>query len=203
MKKPVFKLALADTTEVAPWQQILYSEVYAPMVIDTHGDYMTAETIEKMAHQFLKDGYQRNIDVMHDGEHVPACIIESYIARKGDPDFTEGAWVVGIHVEDTDLWNSIVDGEINGLSLEALAMTAPKKVEVAVPDLVEGKTSVVSEHNHTFRAKYNEKGEFVGGVTDEVDGHSHTISHPTHTDSTDDHHHKFDSVEGFYVISEE
>ncbi len=202
MRKPVFKLALPTTTTAEPWQQILYSEVYAPMVIDTHGDYMTAETIEKMAHNFIKGGSQRNIDVMHNQTHISACIVESYIARAGDPDFTEGAWVVGMHVEDSAVWDSVVKGELNGLSLEATAFTTSKKVAVTIPDIVSGKTSTDNNHTHTFKAKYNEKGEFVGGITDEVDGHSHTISHPTMTDIVSEHCHKFDSVDGFYVISD-
>lgn len=201
MKKPVYKLALPNSSETQVWRQILYSEVYAPMVVDTHGDYMSAETIETMAHNFLKDGYQRNIDVMHDGNHVTACIVESYIAREGDPDFTAGAWVVGIHVEDEALWADVVSGKLNGLSLEALATFEDKTVEVSIPDLIEGTTSVDQSHSHTFRAKYNDKGEFVGGVTDEVEGHTHTISHPTFTETVEGHCHKFDSVDGFYILS--
>lgn len=170
------------------------------MVLDTHGDYMTAETIENMAHGFLKSGNQRNIDFMHDGVHVSACIVESYIAQEGDPEFAAGAWVVGIHIEDETLWGKVLSGEINGLSLEALANYEEKKVEVSIPDLVVGTTSVDAGHSHTFKAKYNDKGEFVGGITDEVDGHSHVISHPTFTNTSDNHSHKFDSVEGFYIL---
>ena len=49
------KLALPVVDEnKVDWKQIVYAEVYAPNVLDTHGDYMTAETIEKMAHDFLK-----------------------------------------------------------------------------------------------------------------------------------------------------
>lgn len=199
MTQTVQKYALTNNTEVEEWRQILYAEVYAPMVLDTHGDYMTAESIEGMAHNFLKDGYQRNIDVMHDGTHVEACIVESFIARQGDPDFTPLSWVVGIHIENEDLWQKVLNGELNGLSLEALAQVEEQTVSLTIPDLVEGLTSTDNNHRHTFRAVYNDEGEFVGGVTNEVDGHVHTISHATYTDTEEFHNHKFDSVSGFFV----
>ena len=34
-------------------KQIVFGEVYVPNVRDTDGNFMTAETIEKMAHDFL------------------------------------------------------------------------------------------------------------------------------------------------------
>ncbi|MRT18436.1 terminase, partial [Vitellibacter sp. q18] len=41
-------------------QQLVYGVVYEPNVEDSHGDFMTADSIEKAAHGFIKDA--RNID---------------------------------------------------------------------------------------------------------------------------------------------
>lgn len=198
------KLALPEIDENREdWRQIVYAEVYAPNVLDTHNDFMMAETIEKMAHTFLKTKSQRNIDVMHNNVLVNACIVESFIARDDDKVFTPKSWVVGIHIEDEDIWQAILDGKLNGLSVEAFTNFDEKVVEVTLPDVVKGVTSKVKSHIHQFTARYDNKGNFIGGITDVVDGHSHTITHATVTDFSEEHNHTFDSIEGFYIVGEE
>src|SRR5690606_23799098 len=91
----------------APMQQIVYGEVYAPGQVDSHGDFMTAKTIEAMAQRFLKSGLVKNIDTEHDLQQNGSEVVESFIARKGDPDFAEGAWVLGVHVSDPQLWAKV------------------------------------------------------------------------------------------------
>lgn len=198
------KLALPVVDEnKVDWKQIVYAEVYAPNVLDTHGDYMTAETIEKMAHDFLKAKNQRNIDIMHNNVLIKACIVESYIARDDDTFFTPKSWVVGIHIEDENVWQAILKGELNGLSLEAFATPEERIVEVAIPDTVRGYTSNVKNHTHQFIARYDSQGNFIGGITDVVDGHSHDIEHATMTNISEGHSHTFDSVDGFYILGTE
>ena len=94
-------------------KQIVFVEVYAPHVRDTDGNFMTAETIEKMAYDFLAN--KQNVQVSKN--HV----VESFIARKDDPDFTQGAWVVGIHIPDEEVWQQIEKGDLTGLSIESKA----------------------------------------------------------------------------------
>ena len=66
-------------------KQIVYGEVYVPNVKDTDGNFMTAETIEKMAHDFMKNSRNTQIDKNHDGYKDKGYVVESFIARKGDP----------------------------------------------------------------------------------------------------------------------
>lgn len=194
------KLALPVVDKENPeYKQIVYAEVYAPLVLDTHNDYMTAETIENMAHEFLKAKRQGFIDLYHNNTLIDACVVESFIARDNDPDFTPKSWVVGIHIQDSEVWQMILNGELNGLSLEAWATSEEKKVSVILPDEVRGITSTVENHKHEFVAKYDDKGNFIGGITSEVNGHTHTITHATMTDKSLDHNHLFDSVTGFYI----
>ncbi len=72
-------------------RQLVYAEVYAPMIPDSQGDFMTAEGIEKIAHDFMKNGNVNKIDTNHDLEENGSFVIESFIARGNDPDFTVGA----------------------------------------------------------------------------------------------------------------
>ena len=99
-------------------QQIVFGEVYVPDRRDTDGNFMTAETIEKMAHDFLARKRNSQISKAHDGNPDKGCVVESFIAREGDPDFAAGSWVVGVHVPDARIWKSIEAGELTGFSIE-------------------------------------------------------------------------------------
>ena len=79
---------------------------------------MRAETIEKMAHDFLSKQRNTQISKGHDGETNKGCVVESFIAREGDSDFIPGSWVVGVHVPDAEIWGSIEKGELTGFSIE-------------------------------------------------------------------------------------
>ena len=51
-------------SKMVPAEGLLYSLVYAPEFADIDGDVMDAAEIQKMAHSFLANG--GNIDVEHD-----------------------------------------------------------------------------------------------------------------------------------------
>lgn len=120
------QLDSTHTLKVEAERRLVYSVVYAPNSVDAHGDYMESEDVEKMAHDFLSTGATRNVDVQHDNKCDRDCyIVESFIARAGDPMFERGAWVVGIYVGDDETWKAIKAGEITGLSLEAWVTRDP------------------------------------------------------------------------------
>ena len=175
--------------------QVVYGEVYAPDFPDVDGDYMTATEIRSMAHRFLQSGKLNFIDIMHNNGLVPACVVESYIARKGDPDFIEDAWVVGVHIEDPDLWSDVKSGKYNGFSMEALVKKTPKVLEIEVPEVIEGPTQKAEGHEHTFEIRFGDNGEFLGGRTNIVNGHYHEIKRATVTDEAEGHAHRFSFVE--------
>jgi hypothetical protein len=94
------------TREVAIKKQVsekrlVFGEVYAPNDLDTHGEFMTGEEIEKLAHRFMLKQLTGHVDLMHDqNSNHGTAVVESFIAREGDPDFTPGAWVLGTKVYD-------------------------------------------------------------------------------------------------------
>jgi len=178
--------------------QIVWGEVYAPGHPDAHGHYMTSDEIRKMAHAFIAEGKTSAIDVGHDqDESHGAYVVESFIARDGDPDFIPGAWVMGVKIADENLWKQVKDGEINGFSYEAMGKLRPGQLDIQVQPLVVGKTVTDEDHSHTFYVHFDEGGNFIGGVTDQgPDGHVHTISQSTVTDPAGDgHRHRFSYVE--------
>jgi hypothetical protein len=187
--------------------QIAYAEVYTPNVPDSHGDFMRSDEIRKMAHDFLARGLTKNVDVEHDNELRDCAIVESFIAREGDPDFIPGSWVAGVHIADPELWDQVRKGEINGFSLQGVGMTTPSQVEIDVPSDVKGLTvkSEGDEHWHAFSVRFDDAGNFIGGTTiatfpEGAIDHVHAIKHGTITEpyGEDDanHTHRFSFVEG-------
>lgn len=180
-------------------KRIAYGVVYAPDVPDAHGDFMEAGEIEAMAHRFLAEGRVTSIDTEHDLTDNGSVVVESFIARKGDPDFPEGAWVVGVHIPDAGLWEQVKKGEIGGLSMYGLVMMEDATLEIELPDdgLLWGETFDHEGHTHKYVIKFDEEGNFLGGMTDEVDGHSHVITRGTVTDRAGDvqHRHRYNFLE--------
>jgi hypothetical protein len=183
-------------------KQIVWGAVYIPGVPDSHGDFMTADEIEKMAYRFAMKADFTAVDVMHDNVRYGCFIVETFIARPGDPDFpTPGTWVVAVHVPDPKLWGLIKDGTLNGFSMEALAYRENGvELEIEIPSSVTGKTDVVEDHEHDFEVWFDEEGNLVGGVTSEATDssgkkHRHVIKTSVHTEDAAGHKHRFAYVD--------
>jgi hypothetical protein len=103
---------------------LVYGIVYSPLVEDTQGDFATAEEIEKMAYDFMKNKKTTNVDVGHNEEIANAFVCESWIIQKEDhffKDEPEGSWAVAIKVEDENLKKAIEEGDITGISMAGVA----------------------------------------------------------------------------------
>lgn len=102
-------------------KRLVYAEVYIPDMEDAHGHSMTRDEIEKMAHNFLANARTTRIDVNHDNDTDYGCyMVESFIARDGDPDYTPGSWVGVVYVGDEEIWQKIKKGELTGFSFEGV-----------------------------------------------------------------------------------
>lgn len=180
-------------------ERLVFAEVYAPLRPDSDGEFMDAEGIKKMAYEFMQRMELDSVDSYHSNELVPGCcVVESFIARKGDPDFIEGSWVVGMHVNNDSMWDKIKKGEINGFSMEAMVQKVVVPVTMEIPPVVQGKTfkNEAEGHDHTFYVAYNEDGKFLGGRTDAgPDGHYHIIKRGSVTDESSGHTHRFSHLE--------
>lgn len=181
--------------------QIVYGEVYAPNVPDTQGDFMLAEDIRKMAHNFVRSLKLRKVDVNHDNEPLEASIVESFIAREDDKIYLPGSWVVGIKIDDDKVFKQILDGEINGFSMEAHVIPIEQEVILEIPPVIKGDTLENLDgdkpHTHKFQIRFNDDGEFIGGETDEVNDHVHRILRGTATEEKDGHSHRYSFLEAF------
>lgn len=89
--------------------------VYAPNVSDKDGDWASAETIRKAAHDFMLGGRNFNVDENHSTNPIGAAVVETHLDEAG-------AWNVVIKMDPkSDTFVRIVKGEITGLSMFGLA----------------------------------------------------------------------------------
>jgi hypothetical protein len=197
MPKPadIMIRSMAPIRRASDERQEIEAEVYAPNTLDTYGEYMSAEDIAIMAHRFMELDLKSAIDVNHDNQPTNSVVRESYIARAGDPDFTEGAWVLKVHVPDPVIWASIKSGDLNCYSFEA--MVRPRNDIVTVSTIRDHvgrtKTSEDADHEHTYFVQVDEAGLIKGGYTSEgPDGHTHKITRASFTDTTNGHSHRYD-----------
>lgn len=185
--------------------RIVYGEVYSPNVPDSQGDYMTPVEIRKMAHRFLASKRLDSVDENHNHKPTGSYVVESFIARKADPDFIPESWVVGIHIPEDAVWAKVKSGELNGFSMEGLVRQQPGVLEIEVPEVIIGKTSEDKGHSHDFEVELDDSGQIKSGRTNVVNGHYHEIRRGTATEVAvsdfdgavikDSHTHRFSFVE--------
>ena len=178
-------------------KRLVFAEVYAPLHVDTDGECMTAEEVEKAAHGFLASGRVNNIDVSHNTEPSGCLVVESFIARKSDPDgFVEGSWVLGVKVLPDEIWTAIKSGELNGFSFygsvqkvsaRATVVTAKKITGFTEPSTTEG---MLPPHSHALSLELNEDGRVVLGKTVQSLGHTHEVLRFTATERAMEHSHR-------------
>lgn len=98
--------------------------VLEPDVVDLHGDTYNAKEVAKACHNFNK--FCRTANLFHLAETVSFEIAESYIAPAdieiGSEVIKKGVWLAVIQVHSFELWESILNGEVSGLSIGALAV---------------------------------------------------------------------------------
>jgi hypothetical protein len=148
-------------------ERLVTGQVYAPDVLDAHGHFMSAAELKRVAHQFMLDGLTTSIDVQHDNTTIEACIVESFIARKGDPDYEEGAWVATVKINDENIWAMVKDGRLNGYSFEILTYSEELDVQIEYASWYYGFTDPDphDKHDHPFIVRLDENGEIIYGQT--------------------------------------
>lgn len=89
--------------------------------------FFTTQTIREIAMQYMKHGFQSNMNINHSSTPAKSYVFQSYLtdsekgisAPKGI-DVPNGTWVVGVKVDDKDVWNDIKAGKTKGFSIEGL-----------------------------------------------------------------------------------
>lgn len=191
MDDPDVRLVVREDKQ---WEKYVMAELLIPDVVNNWGDIYTRESIRRFAEAYAEKGY--GMDINHDNEDVnktKCYVVESFIARAGDPDFVEGSWVLGVKVIDDDLWNDILDGTINGFSYEAMVKATAVTFEGLENVQVFGTTEPhpIDGHTHDYLILLDLFNNPLEGATSETDGHSHRITGHTVTEVDSGHNHRF------------
>jgi len=103
-------------------KRLVYGIVMEPGTFDSHMDFTSAEEIEHAAHQYLIDS--RVVGQQH-REAAAADVVESFIAPTdmafGDELVRSGSWLMGVRVNDDDLWTGVKEGSYTGFSIGGFA----------------------------------------------------------------------------------
>ncbi len=98
--------------------------------------YFKAETIQKLAYAFLKNGRQNNSTVEHEFAVEGVGMVESWIVtdREKDKslalgmDVPNGTWMIAMKVYNEQIWEEWVKtGKVMGFSIEAFLLDKPKE----------------------------------------------------------------------------
>lgn len=104
-------------------KQIAYGVVLEPDTEDLQGDVITAEEIERTAHDYMTN--IRKVGARHKAA-MDAVPVESYIAPMdlsfdggpyGSSTVKKGSWVLGVKVNDPAQWKKVMNGEYSGFSI--------------------------------------------------------------------------------------
>ena len=99
--------------------------VMVPDEVDLHGDTISELEVRKACYNFNK--YSNQANLFHITKTATFEFAESFISPVdfvlGDVLVQKGTWLATVQVFDDNLWKLIKSGEVNGLSIGALAST--------------------------------------------------------------------------------
>ncbi len=141
--------------------------------------FIRAETIEKLAQQYLMKGYQNKATVEH-SENIDGdiTVVESWVSKSSTKDksanyftriFPAGTWFVTLKVNDEKLWQDYVKtGKVKAISIEGLfghqlvkAAAVLELMEKDINDLTEDEALVVLSKIRTIFESYSDYGEGI------------------------------------------
>ena len=109
------------------------------------------DTIEKIVNKFMRNGFNANINLMHDSNAIAngVYVIESLIidnergikAPEGFEKVPNGSWWGSMRVENDEIWEQELNGQFKGFSVEGMFGNAkdielPEKVIKKIQDVV-------------------------------------------------------------------
>lgn len=137
LKEPNFEKKVKILTKKDDPKKLVYGIVYVPNEVDSQGDFMTEEEIEKACHLFMKN-FQK-IDEQHDFTEGAGTLVECGCQLAdieiGDVSLIKGTWTIVTEATD-EIWEKIEKGEYTGYSLAGVAQKIVNKKEKKFEDLI-------------------------------------------------------------------
>lgn len=122
------QVRLAKADEIGGELRYTLGIVLEPEVVDAQGDVYSADEIRKSAWEYMANF--RNVGLMHKGlVNGKVRLVESFIApcdmTLDGSTIHKGAWMMGLHVVDDEIWAKIKSGGLTGLSIGGFARRQP------------------------------------------------------------------------------
>lgn len=119
--------SIVVAVEKADEKRIVYGVVMRPDAFDLHRDKISADELEKTAHEYLVAS--RIIKRQHDGKPQTCDVVESFIVPTdyeiGSQKIVKGSWVMAVRVNDDALWSDVKAGKITAFSPGGMALRSP------------------------------------------------------------------------------
>ncbi len=130
----------------------------------------SAETIEQVANNFIKEGYQGNSTIEHEDKLEGVSIVQSWVVKdpKNDTanayglpkeDIKEGSWIALYKCDNKEIYDKALRGEITGFSIDGLfsleKVNLKSDNKMTKDDLVKFKEDLLSD----FKAAFTKKEE--------------------------------------------
>lgn len=113
-------------------RHLIYGVVAEPETLDSYGDWLTADEIERACHAFMRQ-YQA-VGLEHEVQASSCRVVESYIAPAdfeiGDQTVRRGSWMMVTHVdastaEGAMIWRAVKAGGFTGYSFQGFGRRRP------------------------------------------------------------------------------
>ena len=121
--KNIKKLSVAKAKN-EKLKQVTYI-VMVPDNTDLHGDYTDENEVRKAMQSFNVS--PRRTNLFHKVMTKSFDVIESYCVPVdfilGETEVKKGTWLMTFQINDNSIWEAVESGEINGCSINALALT--------------------------------------------------------------------------------
>lgn len=165
-------------------------------------------TIRVMAQKYLKDGFQNNVDTMHDGNLVNGVeLVQWFISDKengvnpaGFENVNDHSLFAEFHVLNDEIWGAIKDGTFRGFSLAGFF----EPVEVQMQNNKKSNTKEMSKLEKIRTALQNILAQFARISTDkaliEYDGDELEVGMAVH--GIDEEGNSYELENGEYTIEE-
>jgi hypothetical protein len=169
--------------------------IVVPLEVDTQKEASDYPDIQAQAWEWFMSG-RTAVDINHSYKDVPDIIpVESYIARKDDPDFKPGTWAIRSITYNPEYGKKIDNGELNAYSWAGPVNRERSVALVSHPLEASGTTEKSDagpypEHDHPIEnLRFGDDAKVVPTITGIAFGHEHHIVGTTRTEPKDGHSH--------------
>ena len=150
--------------------------------------FLSDETVKRIAHNYMKNGYQNEATLEHDKKVDGISLVESWIVESKDKDksklynmtLPQGTWAGVFRIENDEMWEEYIkNGKVKGISIEGvfnhLEKTTPERLQSAL--LMESFQQMIEEDEAEYllsqiRTLFRPDSRFKEGKRVEMESHS-------------------------------